>query len=451
MADVEQLEQLTLRTRDWNQWRQAKPLEEIDLRDADLSRTDLSKANLSKANLIGANLSGANLSNANLITAELSGAFLHNTYLFGANLSGAFLNNTDLYNAYLGGANLNSARLYNANLYSADLSLASLDGAVLNNANLSEAKIFTTSFRQATLTGACIADWQMNNSTIFDGVKCDYIFRSYDYDKEAFTGRLPVDPDSTFQPSEFEQWIAVRKGALDTIDITFTKGINWQAFFQSLQTVRQQHPEADIIVKAVEEEGGSFVARLKLETELTGEARDKLKASVESEVKAYALKLAEAQGEIKALQWSLERTLRMGSNNINQNFYGPTGNVAGTNWGNMTATINNNYGAQADDIIQLLTSLRESAQFFPDEHRAMAELQVEDLTNDVAQPQPNPARLKTRLMALLGIAIALGTHIATATDFANNVLELSQKLDVPAQALQPQLEQLKQIYPDFNW
>ena len=76
---------------------------------------------------------------------------------------------------------------------------------------------------------------------------------------------------------------------------------------------------------------------------------------------------------------------------------------------------------------------------------------MEDLTYDLAQPQPNPAKLKTRFIALLGVAIALGTHIATATDFANNVLELSQKLSVPTQALQPQLEQLKQIHPDFDW
>lgn len=55
------------------------------------------------------------------------------------------------------------------------------------------------------------------------------------------------------------------------------------------------------------------------------------------------------------------------------------------------------------------------------------------------------------MVALLGVAIALGTHVATATDFANNVLELADKLNVPQQALKPQLQQLKQIHLDFEW
>ena len=308
-----------------------------------------------------------------------------------------------------------------------------------------------TNFDNAVLTGACIADWQ-SRSTTFNGVQCDYIFRGYNSARKAFTDRLPVNPNSTFQAGEFEQWIAVRQGALDTIDITFTEGIDWQAFFQSLQAVRQQHPEANVTMKAVEEEGGAFVARLKVETELTGEERESLKALVERDVKAfYDRQLAAAHGEIRALERSLDNAMGKLAMTSNQNFYGSVGNVASNNWGSMTATINNNYGAQADDIIQLLTSLREAAQAFPDEHRAMAELQVEDLTNDVAQPQPNPTKLKTRIVSLLTVAIALGTHVATATDFANNVLELSQKLDVPTQILEPQLQQLKQLHPTFEW
>ncbi|MEO1298905.1 MAG: hypothetical protein AAFW75_24620 [Cyanobacteria bacterium J06636_16] len=45
------------------------------------------------------------------------------------------------------------------------------------------------------------------------------------------------------------------------------------------------------------------------------------------------------------------------------------------------------------------------------------------------------------------MALADGTYI----DIANNVLELSHKLSVPTQTLQPQLQQLKQIHPDFKW
>ncbi|MEM9005059.1 MAG: hypothetical protein AAGE59_16245 [Cyanobacteria bacterium P01_F01_bin.86] len=214
------------------------------------------------------------------------------------------------------------------------------------------------------------ADWHISSSTNLAGVKCDYIFRSYERGK--FADRLPVDPDAIFTSGEFEKWIAVRKDALNTIDITFTQGIDWQAFFQSLQTVKQQHPEANVAMKAVEEEGGIFIARLKLETELTGDERESLKASVETEIK----------------------------------------------------------------------------ESFPDEDKKTAQVHLEDLANDLKQPEPNPAKLKTRFMGLLGVAIALGTHVATATDFANNVLELSPKLSVPTQALEPRLEQLKQTHPE---
>ena len=408
MPNPEHLEQLKRGVEHWNQWRNSVE-----------TRPDFIYAHFR-----GINLRGADFSGAIFIESDLSGADLRETILTAIDFSEA-----DLSGADLRGANLNIARLIGT--------------------NLSEAK----------LTGANIKGWQIDSSTSFNGVQCDYIFRSYDYKKNEFTNRLPVDPSSTFKPGEFEQWLAVRQGALDTIDITFTDGIDWQAFFQSLQKVRQQHPEAAVRMQSVQEVNGSYVASLQLETEVEGDALDQLKATIESEVKAsYERQLAAAQGEIQALggkveglQWSLEQTLKMGSNNIHQNFYGPTGNVAGTNWGNMTATINNNYGPQADDIIQLLTSLRESAQSFPDEQKSTAQVHIEDLTSDIAQPQPNPARLQARFVALLGVAIALGTHIATATDFANNVLELSQKLDVPAQTLEPQLQQLKQLHPDFQW
>ncbi|NEQ48192.1 MAG: hypothetical protein F6K00_33530 [Leptolyngbya sp. SIOISBB] len=524
-----------------------------DLRDADLNGAklkgailggaNLTHANLCNANLSHARLGGANLCNANLSHASLSSANLNNADLSKAILSSASLIDTDLSHANLNNADLKEANLNGADLNGADLSNATLNGVILSNAlignrtiidddwrnfhslvneggvgrdlrgatlnqfdlseldlshtNLSEAQVLGTNFDNTVLTGICMADWHINSSTTFNGVQCDYIFRNYDSEQKAFAGRLPVDPNSTFQPGEFEQWIKVRQGALDTIDITFASGIDWQAFFQSLQTVRQQHPEAAVRMQAVQEVNGSYVASLQLETEVVGEALDQLKATVENEVKAsYALQLAEARGEMKALERSLDRSERsldkaVETSEVKASYalqlaeargemkelkrsrdraehsldkvveilamtsrytiHGNIGNLADTNWGNMTATINQNYGAQADDIIQLLTSLREAAQAFPEEEKEAALDCVQQTKAALAQPQPNPTKLKTRIVSLLTVAIALGTHIATATDFANNVLELSQKLDVPVQILEPQLQQLKQLHPDFQW
>ncbi|MEM9008822.1 MAG: hypothetical protein AAGE59_35600, partial [Cyanobacteria bacterium P01_F01_bin.86] len=89
------------------------------------------------------------------------------------------------------------------------------------------------------------------------------------------------------------------------------------------------------------------------------------------------------------------------------------------------------------------------SQSFPAVQSQEVHIHLEDLANDLAQEQPQRSRLRTRLAALLGVEIAVGTTVATATDFANNVLELSQKLSIPPTEFQPQLQQLQQIQPDF--
>lgn len=130
-----------------------------------------------------------------------------------------------------------------------------------------------------------------------------------------------------------------------------------------------------------------------------------------------------------------------------QNFYGSVGNVAGTNYGSMTAYIKQN----GDEITRLLVSLRKIAQEFPEAQREEVQVHLEDLAADLDQPEKcQQARLKTRIAGLFGVLLMLGGGVATATDFANNVLELSEKLDVPTETFQPQLEQLKQIYPGLS-
>ncbi|MDB9526269.1 pentapeptide repeat-containing protein [Oscillatoria sp. CS-180] len=429
MANQAQLERLKRSVQEWNQWRQDNPgaaidlsgahLERADLRDANLSSADLRETKLRKSTLAGADLSGANLlkadlgntdlTNADLSSTNLNGIHFNHANLVGANLCRADLNGAHLFHTTLRAANLTHAHLNCADLTRADLSNAHLSSAHLSNANLSRSIVLDANFRGMVLTGACITDWQISSSTIFDNIQCDYIFRSYNSDIETFKDRLPVDPNSTFKPSEFEQWIKVRQGAVDTIDITFTEGIDWQAFFQSLQTVRQQHPDAAVRMQSVQEVNGTYVASLQLETEIFGEALDQLKADVESEVKAsYALQLASVRGEAIALERSLDNAMEKLAMTSKYTIHGNVGNLADTDWGEMKATIDQNYGTQGSDIIQLLTSLRETAQSFPDEHKEVTQLQFEDLTNDVARQQPSPARIKTRIIGLLGVAIALG-------------------------------------------
>ena len=77
---------------------------------------------------------------------------------------------------------------------------------------------------------------------------------------------------------------------------------------------------------------------------------------------------------------------------------------------------------------------------------------IEDLNNNFKQQaNPAPSTIKRRIIGLLGVAITIAGAVATATDFANNVLELSSKLEVPAEAIQPQLEKFKSLRPEFEW
>jgi len=406
---------------------------------AKLCNTCLEFVDLSSSDLIYADLSKANLSYASLYDSDLGEANLNQTKLISANLVRA-----DLFNATLRKADLDKAILINADLSSADFCDANLHGA-----DLRKSGVLNTNFTRTILTGTCIEYWQIGSETNFNEVQCDYIFRTYDSENKKFSGRLPVNPQSTFAPGEFEKWIDVRKGALDTVDITFTDGINWQELFHSLQRVRERHPEAHIAIRSMEEVNGIFVVRFKVESEYTGDAQQQLNADVESQLK---LQLAEARGEIRALERSLDNTLEKLSMASKYTIHGGVGNLADVNNGDMRATIHNHYGQDTDTILQKLEALREYAKSFPEEENEAIQVHLEGLGQDLQQAEkPSTARLKTRLVGLLGVVLALGTHIATATDFANNVLELADKLAVPTEALQPQLQQLKEIHPEFEW
>lgn len=257
----------------WNQWREhnceVKP--------------DLSGANLSEAYLRNADLSSTYLIGADLNLAYLIGAHLSLTYLIGASLIGA-----DLRNANLIGANLRNANLIGANLRNANLTGACLRGADLTGANLHGACLHA-----ADLTGAVSEDWHIVRSTRLEGVACDYIFCQRDPVTGELTARLPADPDSIFAPGEFVQRFQVLARALETIDLTFTAGIDWKAFFTSFQALCQQHPDGEIAIQGIERKDETLVVRLEVP-----QAADK--GAIETrarELYATQLKALEAQYE----------------------------------------------------------------------------------------------------------------------------------------------------------
>jgi uncharacterized protein YjbI with pentapeptide repeats len=281
-----------------------------DLGGANLSGADLTNANLTNANLSGADLSGANLLNANLTHADLSGANLseanlRNAKLIQADLSGVNLIAANLSSTDLSGANLNKANLSNSNLLfanlrqanltctnfmssaliRADLSETDLSEANLTLCNLYGSHVFGANFKKARLTGACIHDWQLNSSTCLDELQCDYIYRTWDIESQTFTERLPVDTNSIFALGEFNQRFRVLASAQATIDLTFTNGIDWQAFFASFQELHGERPEEDISIQGMERKGSTFIIRLEVNS---GESKE----TIESRIKElYGMKL----------------------------------------------------------------------------------------------------------------------------------------------------------------
>lgn len=109
----------------------------------------------------------------------------------------------------LHGANLDGANLDGANLTRANLSEATLIGASLKYANLKEAQAINTNFSKAYFTGACIEAWNIDSTTDLEGVDCQYIFLLESLNRMGNRERRPHDPNSCFQPGDFEKFFKV--------------------------------------------------------------------------------------------------------------------------------------------------------------------------------------------------------------------------------------------------
>ncbi|WP_413161767.1 pentapeptide repeat-containing protein [Capilliphycus salinus ALCB114379] len=271
-----------------------------DLRGADLTGVNLMGANLQEADLWGANLSEANLSEANLWKADFRGVYLKGTIvdletswdskwklvwqilnqrvtgldlgeadlresnLWKADLSTANLINADLWGADLREANLSGADLWGVNLGEADLSQANLEGADLwranlggadlsyanfTQANLTEAnlrgtQILGTNFEGSTLTAACIEDWDLNSATNLNQVSCEYVYLKDDRQE-----RCPRDLNKTFAVGEFTKLF---QPSLETVDLTFQAGIDWQAFYLSFEALQNEYGSENLSIFALE-------------------------------------------------------------------------------------------------------------------------------------------------------------------------------------------------------
>ncbi|MDJ0577985.1 MAG: pentapeptide repeat-containing protein [Xenococcaceae cyanobacterium MO_234.B1] len=316
-------------------------LEGANLTEAYLYGSSLEEVNFRKANLYKANLTGANLTGAYLYKA-----YLERAYLTEANLTGVYLEKAHLERAYLTEANLTEVILYRANLERANLERANLERANLERANLERANLerayltevilkeanltganltevilkevnlekailiatqaLHTKFRNTNLTGACIQDWNINNQTNLNDISCDYIYLKGEWNhkikKYAFSERRPCDPNKNFEPEEFTKLF---QKALETVDLIFLDGIDWQAFLTSFQKLQVESNNHELAIQAIERKtDGAFVVRVEVPPDANkADIEQYLKKEYEIELKAiedkYRLELNAKDREIE--------------------------------------------------------------------------------------------------------------------------------------------------------
>lgn len=328
-----------------------------NLNGANLSRTNLSGANLSgasfdKAITIGANFSRANLSKANLSRASFSNINFCRADLREADLSRAFLCQSDFSEADLSGANLseailslaklNKANLAGVNLVGANLAEAILSEANLNEADLSLTRVLGTNFSGAHFTGTCLEDWNINSATNLDDVICDYIYlRKHQHERRPSSG--------TFAPGDFTKYC---QKALETVDLIFLKGIDWQAFLASFQKLQVECGGEELTIQAIENKNdGAFVIRVNVPPDANkAEVEKYLKLQYELELKAVEEKY---RAKLEAKDKEIIEIYRQNSTNLVE--------VVKTLAINQTITIQNIATAESNSVSESFNNdLREA-------------------------------------------------------------------------------------------
>jgi internalin A len=92
-------------------------------------------------------------------------------------------------------------------------------------------------------------------------------------------------------------------------------------------------------------------------------------------------------------------------------------------------------GASTAELLQLITTMRQTATQFPKEIQDDIIVDIDDVEEEIKKPenQRNSARLKKRLIALAMIGSTIAAPVAGITDFANNAIDLGSKLGIELQ------------------
>lgn len=424
--------------------------------NADLTDADFASATLKNTDLRAGSLIRSYFRNAQKLNfSKVKGTLLDQPDIRGllVTLNGC---SKDYSKSDLRGANLRDASLKSACFKQADLSEASLVNADLSDANLTKVKAFGTDFTNACLTGAILESWGIDSNTNLNGVECQYIFLLENSNQYGSMERRPSHGD--FAPGEFT---LLFEKMLNTIDLIFRDGVDWQAFLQSFQELRSQYSDLDLTIQGIEKrKEGAFVIRLAVSPEvdkalIEKSAKDLYKTKLALIEEHYRAELQAKDSQIsdhKQQSASLMEIIKL------QAVRSPmaeipkydlrgaqfAGGFAETVRGHQTGGTINNYGAQLDDITRLISSLREKAQSFPVQEKNEAFDVLDDLETDIKNPDPDPKKIGRRLKRLTYIVSALGalaggaaTFSGNLTEFTSNIDELAETIGIPLEQIQP--------------
>jgi internalin A len=124
------------------------------------------------------------------------------------------------------------------------------------------------------------------------------------------------------------------------------------------------------------------------------------------------------------------------TNHVQGAFHGSnfSGNIGGSSntakvGGNQSLQNNN---ANTAELLKLISSMRQTADRFPEDIREGIIIDIEDVEAEINKPenQRNKTKLNKRLTAILAAATAIGLGIPGAADFANTAIDLGQKMGI---------------------
>ncbi|WP_242037853.1 hypothetical protein [Tolypothrix sp. FACHB-123] len=118
----------------------------------------------------------------------------------------------------------------------------------------------------------------------------------------------------------------------------------------------------------------------------------------------------------------------------NQNdFKGATIGIVAQNQAQVTVSnFNQTSGASVAELMQIISTMRQTAAQFPPEIRDDIIIDIDDVEAEIQKPEQErkTAKLKKRLTALLTAVSLIAAPIAGITDFTNNVMEIGSKLNI---------------------